>query len=78
MARETEREHRETNKEQGYERNREGEGKGNERNREGERTREWERGIDREEICGIISLIRGIITEPNKHKFVFYFALINL
>jgi len=26
----------------------------------------------------IISLIRGIITEPNKHKFVFYFALINL
>jgi hypothetical protein len=22
--------------------------------------------------------VRGIITEPNKHKFVFYFALINL
>jgi hypothetical protein len=22
--------------------------------------------------------VRGIITEPNKHKFVFYFTLINL
>jgi len=46
--------------------------------REEEGTGEWGRGIDREEICGIISLIRGIITEPNKHKFVFYFVLINL
>jgi hypothetical protein len=38
--------------------------------------REWEQGIGRGEPRE--SLIRGIITEPNKHKFVFYFALINL
>jgi hypothetical protein len=47
--------------------------------RETEREREQgsgNRGMGKGEPRG--SLIRGIITEPNKHKFVFYFALINL
>ncbi|KAJ7014010.1 hypothetical protein NC653_003591 [Populus alba x Populus x berolinensis] len=42
---------------------------GNYRNREGE-----ENGWGMGEWDGN----NGIITEPNKHKFVFYFALINL
>ena len=71
---------REREHEKGNERNREGTREWrNERNREGEGTGEWgngNRGMGEGEPRG--SLIKGLITEPNKHKFVFYFALINL
>jgi hypothetical protein len=73
--------------------NREGEGNGwGMREWDGNGGMGWEQGngecnggmeTDREKVYNRRETkternVRGIITEPNKHKFVFYFALINL